>query len=1071
MGVTVVCGRSGSGKSRVLMNHIRTLIADPLSRVLVIVPGQLTFETEKRIMNSCGVEGIFGLQVMSIQRLAAKVIEDTGAMTFISGAERAMIALRALALMEHPFLGADSQPDFESCAAELIARLKGYRQTPRSLRDASVRVSDAALREKLRDTALLLENYDAICAGRSDFADIYAIAAQRAKDAALLRNAHIVIDGLDSTSPAVMAFLTQVVALASDTIIAFRGTCGGGDEALFASEHADMQRFIGAAQEAGQSVEVVQCGIPDRHTQQNALKFLEANLYQYPYTQFAGAPEGIALVEAQTPEEEIDALCAGIIAEAGAGRRFRAIAVAGGRLDSYLPLIKVRFGLCGIPFFVDERRSLADNIFFDFLYSALCAAAGDMTAVGTYMLSMFSPLSAQQRCDMDAYCRKYGYQGWHMLSGFRRGGDAQRFEALRLKAAKPLMRLTQALSGCNAMQAEHAIRGFLDACDVPEKLETYCEALDVPETRGEHAYFVQIYERTLEVLSGIARVFGDTPVTAQTLCALVKTGFGAAKIAVIPPSTDAVALFDISTGRLPDIDVLFAIGVQDGVWPARDDGPGILSSSERAALAEEGVNLGVYDLSAEKLKVYSALVKPKEKLYISYHTQSAPAVIVDRVKRLFPDIAVQKNTLPAASLSGMRASLLGELALVLRGKPPEAWLSGLLAQQTRQPGWAEEAKHMLLRDNAAQPLGFELANALYGAGSVSATRVESFCRCPFRHFLDYGVRAQAERDYTHDAVDIGTFMHLALDLFARGLKQDEADLPALSENETERRMRAAAAEAAQQHDYGKLTQDERFARQYALLTRELVSAAQRIRKHFAGSSASIYATEQQFKDYTVQTAQGEVAISGKIDRIDVADGYFRVVDYKSSDTKFALEDAAAGVSLQLPVYIEAARRILRDTALEPAGGYYMKIGDEYKDSPEAVDKEARMKGISLANAGVLKAFSDVLPGGEFRAIDQALTKSGALNSRSGARAFAAQELDALMDCVNARIQSAADAIWAGETAISPVTGTSKGDVCEYCEYSSVCCKNEEYTGNTPRVPEPFDRAVLCGEAEDGQTVE
>lgn len=1070
MGVTVVCGRSGSGKSRFLMDHIRSLIADPFARVLVIVPGQLTFETEKRIMNVCQVEGIFGLQVMSIQRLAAKVIEDTGACAFITGAERSMIALRALALMDRPFHGADSLPDFERCAAELIARLKGYRQTPNGLREAAVRVRDAALREKLRDTASLLEHYDAICAGRTDFADIYAIAAQRAKDAALLRGAHVVIDGLDSTSPAVMAFLAQVIALACDTVAAFRGTGSGGDEALFASERADMLRFIEAANQAGQPVKEVQCGIPDRHDMQSALTFLEANLYRYPYTQYAGVPGGIALVEAQTIEEEADALCAGILTEVGAGRRFRDMAVAGGRLDSYLPLIKVKFGLCGIPYFVDERRSLADNVFFDFLYSALCAAAGDMTAVSAVMLSMFSPLTAQQRCDMDAYCRKYGYQGWHMISGFRRGGDAQRFDVLRGKAAAPLLRLTQALAACNAAQAVHAVREFLADCDVPKKLESYCEELDAAQTRGEHAYFMQIYERALEVLSGVARVFGDTPMTAQTLCNLVKTGFEAAKIAVIPPSTDAVALFDISTARLPDIDVLFAVGVQDGVWPAKDDGPGILSAAERVALAEEGLNLGVYDLSAEKLKVYSALVKPKQKLYISYNTQSAPAVIVDRVKRLFPDITVQRNTLPAASLSGMRAALLAELASVLRGKPPEDWLPGLLVQQMKQPGWEEDAKRMLLRDNAALPLGEALAAALYGAGSVSATRVESFCRCPFRHFLDYGVRAKAERDYTHDAVDIGTFMHLALDLFARGLKEDGVDVSVLSAIEAERRMRKAAAEAAQQHDYGKLTQDERFARQYALLTGELVSAAQRIRKHFSGSRAVIHATEQPFSGYTVQTAQGEVAISGKIDRIDVADGYFRVVDYKSSETKFVLDDAAAGVSLQLPVYIEAARRILRDTNLQPAGGYYMKIGDEYKDSPEAVDKEARMKGISLANADVLKAFSEVLSGGEFRAIDQTLTKSGDLHAKRGMK-VTEQELEALLNGVNMRIRSAADAIWAGETAISPVTSTSKGDVCEYCEYSSVCRKNEDYAGNLRRVPEPFDMAALIGEAKDGQTVE
>ncbi len=49
MSVTVIKGRSGSGKSRYLTAHIRALIADPFAKVIVIVPGSLSFETEKKI--------------------------------------------------------------------------------------------------------------------------------------------------------------------------------------------------------------------------------------------------------------------------------------------------------------------------------------------------------------------------------------------------------------------------------------------------------------------------------------------------------------------------------------------------------------------------------------------------------------------------------------------------------------------------------------------------------------------------------------------------------------------------------------------------------------------------------------------------------------------------------------------------------------------------------------------------------------------------------------------------------------------------------------------------------------
>jgi ATP-dependent helicase/DNAse subunit B len=179
---------------------------------------------------------------------------------------------------------------------------------------------------------------------------------------------------------------------------------------------------------------------------------------------------------------------------------------------------------------------------------------------------------------------------------------------------------------------------------------------------------------------------------------------------------------------------------------------------------------------------------------------------------------------------------------------------------------------------------------------------------------------------------------------------------------------------------------------------------------------------------------------------------------------------AAGISLQLPVYIAAARRLLEGTGMKPAGGYYMRIGDEYGKSAQEVDKEARMKGVSLCDAEVMRAFSAVTPNGDFVAVDLKLTGSGTFYSNQAARLFSAREMEALADFADvdsARRRSDP----AGDTAISPVAGTPKKDVCAYCGYGSVCRKNEDYAGNTPRVPEPFDRQALCGEAEDGQAVE
>ena len=1062
MSVTVVKGRSGSGKSRFLMRHIKKLIEDPFKKVLVLVPGQLTFEMEKAILDSCEVKGIFGLEVMSIQRLAYKIIEDTGSCTFMTNAQKAVMCSRAVAVLGHPFRGVAEMPGFEVCFADLVSRLKSYNQTPDSLRDTAGNVHDAALRDKLIDTADVYEQYLKCCGTRLDASDMYAVAADRADGAAFLQGAHVVIDGLDSYAPAVMGLLARVIALSCDTTAAFRSEGRGRDAALFASEKKDMDSFIAAARKSGKSVAIREMTTEEPRHKTEALKFLEANLYAYPTKQYKQPPDGIALFEANSIAHEVDILVSEILAGVKQGRRYRDMAVVAGGAGAYLPPVKAAFSLAGIPYFIDERRALSQSTLFDFVYQAMCAAAGDKIAAESYVASRYAPLTDNERYALMRYAARYAQRGWHYWNPFWRGDDAAEMEALRHRVMMPLFALEAGMQSGSAREQVAAVAAFLSVCGAADKLTAFCSCIDTPDTRAEHAYFSQVYEKITQLLAGLGDVLGEGPVPPQTLCDLFKTGCDATRIAVIPPTTDAVVVVDISVARLKNVDVLFAVGLHDGVWPAKDDGPGILSASERNMLASSGVDIGVFDIAAEKLKTYTALVRPRAHLHLSYNIQSGtPSIIVDRMRRIFTELKPQKPDMVLTTVKGMAADVLGAAAQVLRGRAPDDDLCAACAAFLQQPGWVQKARAMLLRTNAALPLGRDTAAALFGGRRCSATRIETYKRCPYRHFLSHGLRAEPMRDYANDRLDIGTYMHLALDLFAQALLQDDADIKALGDDEITARMDVAAELAAQQHAGGKLLSDERLAIQYAALRRELLDTALRIKKHFVGTDAVIYASEQPFRGYTVGTALGDVEITGKIDRIDTADGYFRVVDYKSSVHPFRISDYACGIALQLPVYIAAAGRLL-GTEAQPAGGYYMRIGDVFKDSEKDVDKAARMTGISLNDAQVQTAFNTVMERGALSAVDQAVTKDGTLNGQGKRKFFSAAELDALLRHTDRMIGAAAAGIFGGDTTISPVEGA-----CEYCDYAGVCRISDGYDGNTLRPMEKMDKEqlleVICDE--------
>ena len=73
---------------------------------------------------------------------------------------------------------------------------------------------------------------------------------------------------------------------------------------------------------------------------------------------------------------------------------------------------------------------------------------------------------------------------------------------------------------------------------------------------------------------------------------------------------------------------------------------------------------------------------------------------------------------------------------------------------------------------------------------------------------------------------------------------------------------------------------------------------------------------------------GNVLMKGKIDRIDVDDNTFNVIDYKTGRSTIRMPEILNGRSLQLPIYLQVTKKLLErhnKIGLEPAAGLYHKV--------------------------------------------------------------------------------------------------------------------------------------------------
>ena len=70
-------GRSGSGKTAYMVERIKEDLKAGYETILVIVPDQFTFETERELIEKTG-KGLFQIRVLSFHRLIQTLREELG---------------------------------------------------------------------------------------------------------------------------------------------------------------------------------------------------------------------------------------------------------------------------------------------------------------------------------------------------------------------------------------------------------------------------------------------------------------------------------------------------------------------------------------------------------------------------------------------------------------------------------------------------------------------------------------------------------------------------------------------------------------------------------------------------------------------------------------------------------------------------------------------------------------------------------------------------------------------------------------------------------------------------------
>lgn len=1082
----LIIGRKGAGKTHYAHRLLGDWVRTQHRQGVLLVPRQFTFESDKGVLETLGPRDACEVEVLSFSRLADVVFKTCGGPKqpiLRDGANAAMLALalNGVGGELHFFARHRANAGFIRKMLAQIASFKQSRVSPDDLSAAAQALPDGYLKDKLSETALIYRAYDALVGERFfDDGDVLTAVAEKLRGATLFKDKLVVIDDFSAFTNQEYTLIEQMLLQAKDVYVTL---CTDNiDDRSTASPFAltnhtarFLRRLCGktGVPFGGVIVRTAEnCGY--EIYQSAALRHLETNLFLPKLQSFDGATDDLTFCTAPSVREECDNAAMEIRRLLREKQyRCRDIAVVFRNPEPYAKYMKYSLKKCGVPVFEDLRAPIENEPLVILVRALLelCRTGFTTENLMRYLKTGLSGLTWDEIADAENYALLWDLssKGWQQPwtdnpDGFGVELDDSRRERLRAlneireRIVLPLQTLREEIRGKNARDVMGALYAFLRDRGVDEALKEYALTLEAQGKLELALEQGQIWDLLMVSFDAIAQTAGDSVLPLQLLTELFDLAVGAQSLGKLPDGFDEVYLCEAARIATQMPKVIFALGMNAGVFPQSPASDGLLSRGECDLLRQSLPQLpdeGAQTTMTERFYIYNTLCSAREKLYVSCAQTGksgeklTESEIVLLLQRMFPQAKNRDyGTLPPEAFTEGEDVAFAYLAAHWKQTDPktEAFRAFFASQDAYR-----DRLHAIAR--AAKKETFRLkdkdtAKALFGEKIVlSASQLEKYEECPFEYFCRYGLRAKPRQIAKLDPASAGTVVHYVLEQLLKSCP--DGNIAAIPREETHQKIASVLQSYIETYMGGAAGKSARFLYLYRRMYQTLVTLMDRLLFEFSQSSFVPVGFEvpigpgKPIKPFRIALEDGYVELRGVVDRVDEMKTndkrYIRVVDYKTGTKEFSLSDVLQGLGMQMLLYLVSIWR--SETDVTPAGVLYMParfepFGADRDDTAEKKDEQrivtGKMDGMILDDGEVLKGMDHSLQGA---LLPMKINKR--TNAVSG-QFISLTQLGLLAKRMDKILKKMGDDLHGGKVEAKPVYGKNHAYTCDWCDYRSVC---------------------------------
>ena len=910
MGLKLIYGRAGSGKSRYCIDQIKKRIDDgKANKLILLVPEQFTFQTETKLLKEIGEKSVLNAEVLSFKRLAHRVFNECGGITHerMKDAGKSMLIYKVLENLNTDmkiFNKAIKQNGFIDIVSKTVTEFKKYNITLEILDEIIEKIDDneSELKDKLDDLKRIYADFNSKTnENYIDTDDELTILAKKLDFCNLYNGAEIWVDEFTTFTPQQLNILIKLFKKVKTINIAF---VSDGKQSydnitnIFNVTNKTEKNLLRVLKEnniAFDGIVNLNNNFLTRFKDSEELEHLEKFFFEYPIKTYDKNCNDIKIYKANNSYEEIRTVAKDIInLIRDKGYRFKDISVVCRNIDSYEKITSVIFAEYGIPYFIDKKRDVMSNPLVVLITSAFEIHLKNWSyeSVFKYLKTGLVSIDREQIDLLENYVLANGIRGFKWMEevweyslelNLNKSEEESLEEKRKLNILnetkdliiEPLIKFFNTLKDAKTAKEKcYALYSFLLDLGVLRKMDALSKEFEDKGIMDKAKEYSQVQDIVMEVFDQLVEVMGSEKLGNKEFVKILQVGFEKYEMGVLPVSLDQVNIGDIARIRSREVKALYIVGVNDGVLPSANKEEGILSDRDRGILKDKGIELASDTKTKaleEQFLVYTVLTIPMNYLMITYPLADfegkalRPSIIILKIKKIFSNLQEESDIVSRVNDKYEKITskiptfnnLIAALRKEYDDKEIENYWAGVYGWYKQYPEWKEKAERMfkgLIYNNQVQNVSRDKIKKLYGNGddsklTFSVSRIEKYAQCPFSYYVKYGLKAKERKMYEFTAPDLGSFMHSALEKFTNRVKEQHLSWRDLSKEQCKNMISKVVNEEINEKTMSILNSSKRYMYFTNTFKKILTKSVMVISEHMKRSDCEIFKNEFTFGDF------------------------------------------------------------------------------------------------------------------------------------------------------------------------------------------------------------------------------